>query len=147
MGEFTDNILKGEFSEEISGKLLYGSMLAGTVISHTGTTIIHSMGYPLTYYKDIPHGRANGLLLYEYMKRTSEVLPEKITLILDKLGFSSLDEMNEYLIKILPGDEKISLDEIKEWTKSTITAKNVAVCPFDVDYEKEVEIFKKCLEL
>jgi len=47
------------------------------VISHTGTTIIHGMGYSLTYFKDIPHGRANGMLVREYLKYNYEAAKEK----------------------------------------------------------------------
>ena len=147
MGRFKENMLKGEFTREDCTNLLYGSMLAGCVIAHTGTTIVHSMGYPLTYYKGIAHGRANGILLYEYMKRTNEVLPEKINKVLKLSGFSSLDKVAEFLKSVLSLNEKIDLNEIEEWTKTTIKAKNVLSCPFDVDYDKEVEMFKLCLEL
>jgi len=60
-------------------KLLYMSMLGGMVISHTGTTIIHGMGYSLTYF-DIPHGRANGMLVREYLKYNYEAAKEKTPL-------------------------------------------------------------------
>lgn len=147
MGKYKDNMLKGSFFKDECTELLYGSMLAGCVIAHTGTTIVHSMGYPLTYYKDIPHGRANGLLLYEYMKRACAVKGEKIDKVLKLLGFSELSDVASYLKAILPGDEKISIDEVEEWTKTTIQAKNVLSCPFDVDYDGEVDMFKICLEL
>lgn len=48
-------------------QLQYGAMLAGIVIAHTGTGLVHAMGYPLTYYKGMPHGRANGILLAGYL--------------------------------------------------------------------------------
>ena len=48
-------------------QLQYGSMLAGMVIAQTGTGLVHAMGYPLTYYKGMPHGRANGVLLAGYL--------------------------------------------------------------------------------
>ncbi len=49
------------------GELLYASMVAGIVIAQTGTGLVHAMGYPLTYYRNVPHGRANGLLLAGYL--------------------------------------------------------------------------------
>ncbi len=147
MGKFKENMLSGEFTREDCTELLYGSMLAGTVIAHTGTTIVHSMGYPLTYYKNIPHGRANGMLLYEYMKRTYEQLPEKINKVLELLGYTSVLSLSEFLSTVLPGDEKFDLEEIKEWTQTTVKAKNATVCPFTADYDTELEIFKKSLEL
>lgn len=47
--------------------LSYGSVLAGMVISQTGTSIPHALGYALTYFKGVTHGRANGLLLSAYL--------------------------------------------------------------------------------
>lgn len=44
-------------------QLLYASMLAGTVISQTGTSIPHALGYSFTYFKGTPHGRANGYIM------------------------------------------------------------------------------------
>ncbi|MBQ9694052.1 MAG: iron-containing alcohol dehydrogenase, partial [Kiritimatiellae bacterium] len=48
-------------------QLQYGAMLAGMVIAQTGTGLVHAMGYPLTYFKGMPHGRANGVLLAGYL--------------------------------------------------------------------------------
>jgi len=45
------------------GKLLYASCLAGIVIDHTGTTILHALGYYLTLRHGVPHGTANAALL------------------------------------------------------------------------------------
>lgn len=147
LSKHKDVFIKGKFNIKICEELLFASMLGGAVISHTGTTIIHSMGYPLTYYKDIPHGRANGIILSEYLRRTEKVLPEKIENILKALKFSSVEKFSEYLKSILPVSEQFSLEEVREWTKTTILSKNVLVCPFDVDYDTEVEIFKICLGL
>ncbi len=41
----------------------YASLLAGVAIAQTGTTLIHGMGYKLSTYLGITHGRANGILL------------------------------------------------------------------------------------
>ncbi len=138
--------INGEFDIPSCTELLYGSTIGGAVIAHTGTTIIHSMGYPLTYYKNIPHGQANGTLLIEYLKRTSEVSNDKVSNILKALGFNSIEEFENYINEIIEFPCGITTDEIKEWTKTTIMSKNALVCPFDVDYETEVEIFKKCLK-
>ena len=146
-GRYKEKFLNGEFTLDDCTNLLYASTIGGAVIAHTGTTIIHSMGYPLTYYKDIPHGRANGIILSEYIRRTNEVLPEKINNVLLALGFLSIKDFADYIDKIIVTDEKFDIDAVREWTKTTIQSKNALVCPFDVDYETEVEIFKKCLNI
>ena len=144
-GKHIDTLKNGNFDTVKCTELLWAATLGGIVISQTGTTIIHSMGYPLTYYKDIPHGMANGLLLGEYLERTSEVLPQKTNAIINTLGFESLNDFKVYLKEILPCDIKFTEDELNEWTLTTIKAKNVPVCPFMVTREDEIEIFKKCL--
>ncbi len=53
----------GELTLDERDALLYASMLAGMTIAQSGTTAVHGMGYALTYFYGIDHGRANGLLL------------------------------------------------------------------------------------
>lgn len=145
IGKHLDVLKNGNPTIEECTDLLWASTLGGMVISQTGTTIVHSMGYPLTYYKDIPHGMANGLLLGEYLTRTAEVLPDKTKQYLDALGISSLDEFKAILKELLPCDIKFTEEELTDWTATTIQSANVKVCPFDVTREMEIEIFKKCL--
>ncbi len=144
VGKYLDNLKKGNFTVDICSELLWAATLGGMVISQTGTTIVHSMGYALTYHKDIPHGMANGLLLGEYMERTKNVLPEKIDACMNALGVS-LDEFKVFLKECLPCDTEFNVEEIKEWSKVSIKAKNVPVCPFDVTREDEEDIYRTCL--
>lgn len=136
---------EGGLSEEACTELLWAATLGGMVISQAGTTIVHSMGYPLTYYKNIPHGMANGFLLGEYMRRTAEVLPEKIDACLSSLGFSDLDTFCAWLRIVLPKETVFSEEELEKWTETSIKARNVAACPFPVTRETEEEIYKSCL--
>ena len=114
------------------------------MISQTGTTIVHSMGYALTYNKDIPHGMANGLLLGEYVERTSKVLPDKLKACMDALGLS-IDQFKNMLATLLPCEVVFDEAELIKWSETAIKAKNVPVCPFDVTREDELDIYKKCL--
>lgn len=143
IGKHLEKLEKGGLLESECTELLWASTLAGMVIAQTGTTVVHSMGYPLTYYKDIPHGMANGLLLGEYMEYTNKVLPEKIDACLRALNVD-FSEFKAYLKRILPCDKDVSEQEITEWTKTTIKAKNVLICPFEITREMEINIFKKC---
>lgn len=145
IGNHLDVLKNGNPTVEECTNLLWASTLGGIVISQTGTTIVHSMGYPLTYYKDIPHGMANGLLLGEYLTRTANVLPGKTKQYLSALGVDSLENFKTILKELLPCDVKFTEAELIEWTETTIQSANVKVCPFDVTRELEIEIFKKCL--
>ena len=43
--------------------MAYNAMLAGIVITHVGTILLHIMGYCLTMYHGVPHGIASAALL------------------------------------------------------------------------------------
>lgn len=88
-------------------------MLGGVVISQTKTTAVHAMGYSLTYFKGIDHGRANGLLLGEFMEYTEKFAPEKIHDILDCMGMKTVDEFKAELHKILGETENFVLAELE----------------------------------
>ena len=144
IGKYADNLRKGNFTVDICTDLLWAASLGGIVISQTGTTIVHSMGYALTYNKDIPHGMANGLLLGEYLERAKAVLPEKAKAYEEAFGMST-EEIKAFLAECLPCEVKFSEDELTAWSETSIKAKNVTICPFDVTREDEEEMYRKCL--
>lgn len=144
IGKHANALCTGDFNVDICTELLWAASLGGIVISQTGTTIVHSMGYSLTYHKDIPHGMANGLLLGEYLEHTKEVLPEKTAAYEEALGMN-LSKIKEFLKYCLPCSVSFSESELKEWAKTSIKARNVPTCPFDITYDNEVDIYKKCL--
>lgn len=145
IGGNLDILRNGNPTVEACTELLWAATLGGMVIAQTGTTIVHSMGYPLTYYKNIPHGMANGLLLGKYIALAHNEMPWKTDLYLEALEMDSIADIQKLLRDILPCDVKFTEEEITEWTKTTIQSKNVAVCPFDVTRDLEIEIYKECL--
>ena len=91
-----ENLKDTETSETTREKLMYASCLGGIAISHTGTTLIHAMGYSLTYFKKFSHGRANAMIMAEYMKFNKASVPEKTKKVLNLLGFFDFDEVENY---------------------------------------------------
>ncbi len=71
----------------------YASMLAGMVIAQTGTGLVHAMGYPLTYHRHLPHGRANGILLAGYLNFMSAPCPQLTQRILGAMGFEDSGDL------------------------------------------------------
>lgn len=144
IGESAEYLKNGGADVKGCTRLLWAATLGGIVISQTGTTVVHSMGYPLTYFKNIPHGMANGLLLMEYLKRTKAVLPEKTERYLDALNMT-MEELDSFLKAVLPCDVKFDISELEKWSEVSITAKNVSACPFDITKEDEVQMYAKSL--
>lgn len=123
-----DNLKAFTLSTDERSKLLYASTLGGMVIAQSGTTAVHSMGYSLTYFKSIDHGRANGLLLAEFLKFIQKEKPEKIELLLEKMRLSSLAEFAGILDALLGEKEAVTAEEAKLYSTIAIQAKNIGNC-------------------
>ncbi len=89
------------------------SMLAGIAIAQAGTCLVHAMGYPLTYYKGMPHGRANAILLPGYLDFIAEVCPDLVEQMLKKMGLENSAALMGLVDAILDLEhcERISLTE------------------------------------
>lgn len=60
---------------EAMDAMAYASMLGGMAITHASTILLHILGYPLTVFHGVPHGRANAALLpafLDFMRDASE---------------------------------------------------------------------------
>jgi len=68
------------------------SLLSGVAITHTRTTIVHSVSYPITTYFNVPHGLACSLTLPYFMEFNSEAAPEKILKISQIMGAKNVSE-------------------------------------------------------
>ncbi|MDI9414095.1 MAG: iron-containing alcohol dehydrogenase family protein [Bacillota bacterium] len=119
---------EGNLNRDIRRNLLLASSLGGITIAQTGTTLVHALGYSLTYYHGYPHGRANGVLFAEYLRYTAGVALEKVQTVLDLLGLSSVDEfadvMND-LFSDYAGKLGLSETMINSYVKKAMQTKNV----------------------
>ena len=145
ISECFEGLRSGKLSLEERGKLLYGSTLGGMVISHTGTTAVHSMGYGFTYFKDIDHGRANGLLLAEFMKVIELEMKAVIDNILRSMKLNSVAEFKVWLAKLLGEKEAITKEEIEKYAAIAIKAKNIANCPVKLTQDQLIEIYTRSM--
>jgi len=67
-----------EGGEQARGNLLYASCVAGIVIAHTGTTMLHALGYYLTLRHGVPHGLAGAVLLPALLDYLQDHIPDKV---------------------------------------------------------------------
>lgn len=123
-GVCLESLRSGDISLAVREKLLYASMLGGMVISHTGTTIVHGIGYNFTYFSGIPHGKANGYLIAEYMRFNYDYAKDRIDDILALSGLKSLDELDEVLAELIGRPPMLSPDEIKRYAAITMTQRS-----------------------
>ena len=112
-------------SHEERESLLYASMLAGTCIAQTATTVVHAIGYPLTYFRGIDHGRANGLVMHGFLKFLETRTP-KVKEILAVMGMNSTYEFGAVIDNMLGSKETLSDEEIRSFTEKALTSKNIA---------------------
>jgi alcohol dehydrogenase class IV len=132
MLRFSDNI---DFN--VREQLLTASLLAGIVIAQTGTTALHAMGYSLTYFKKIEHGRANGLLMGDYLQYLLPEHREKVMTVLVTLGFSDVANLKS-LISDLAGDKEVLTEkEISAFSAIAMKARNI---PFTLKYPSQADL-------
>lgn len=130
-GSIRDVLLDQEPMEDEFEKLMTASTMAGMAIAHTGTSLPHGISYYFTYERNIPHGKAVGLFLGEYLRK----VPEEYTKdhIVKLLGFQTLDEFSLFIRKLL-GDIIISNEDLERYTAGMLQNKGkLANCPYKIN--------------
>lgn len=141
-GECIPALLNEEFDLVIREKLMLASTMAGMVIAQTGTSLPHGMGYPLTYFKNVPHGLANGCLYKAYLAVFKD--KTRVNDIWKALGLKSYNELEDILEKLSKIDIEISEDEMKEYTDAMWNNKaKLKNHPEEITYEELYEIYAK----
>lgn len=142
-GVCIDCLRRGNLSYEEREKLLYMSMLGGMVISHTGTTIVHAAGYNYTYFKNIPHGRANGYLLAEYLRFNYDFSKDKTDNVLRLMGLNSIDAFDEVITSLIGRAPKLEEEEIIRYAEITMTQRSVSANIRPVQREDMEEFLRR----
>lgn len=148
--QLTPDRLKSDnqkLSQGIREKLLSGSLLAGIVIAHTGTTAVHSMGYCLTYFKNVDHGRANALLLPSFLRFYAKSDPEPVKKILKASGLASMDELEAIFLRLLGEREEITHKEVERFITIAAQAKNVMNSKVTPTREDMESIYTRSLKI
>ena len=133
-----ESLRTGRYTLQTRQNLLYGSTLAGMVIANTGTTPVHGMGYSLTYFHGVPHGRANGLLLPAFLKSCLEKSPERTRQIYDALHMNP-DAFCKAMDDLLGKREKYDDETLRNYAHRASLNKNVKNC---LMYFSEEDLYK-----
>lgn len=116
------------------------STMAGIVISHFGTTIIHSAGYPLSSFKKAKHGIANSVFFIDVLKRIAETDKNRVLNAISP--FSSLQELESFLYDLNIDEYKFDLtdNEIERWSEDLDNSQKRKKTPgnFDINFYKSL---------
>jgi len=118
-------------------QLLSASLLGGIAIAQTGTTVLHAMGYSLTYFKRIEHGRANGLLMGDYLQYLLPEHQEKVMTVLRTLGLNGIADLKALIDDLVGDKEMISEQEISAFSAIAMRARNI---PFTLKSPSQADI-------
>jgi len=130
-------------------ELSYASMLGGIAITHASTILLHIMAYPLTVFHNIPHGKANAILLPEFMNfmRDNSTVKAKVAFI-DSL-FKDCGGIETYVegfnISTCLSGYGIPRDEIEMFVKKTIVKGDVKITPAKVTEDTIADIYLAAL--
>jgi alcohol dehydrogenase len=129
--------------------MAYSSMLAGIVIAHGGTILPHIMGYCLTMFHGVPHGRACAALLPAVLDFLREHSPQK-----DKLA--KLDELFVFVggaRKFIEGlgvstrlsSYGVQAGELEKFVDKVVVKSDIQITPAPVSRMDILNIFQSAL--
>ena len=107
----------GRLDFALRERLLYGSMLAGMVISVTGTSFVHSFGYPLTYFEGMSHGESNAYFLADFVEYCSLVSEDKANRVYRLCGVKNSDEFRALINSVVPCDRKFEREDAMKYMR------------------------------
>lgn len=114
--------------------LLEASTVAGMAITHTGTSLPHGLSYMLTYEYGIPHGKAVGVFLPNYLETYLD--QSDVEDVLTMLGFGTVSEFRLFLNRLL-GEIHIPEDRLLENGRLVLENRSkMASYPFPMSEEE-----------
>ena len=130
----------GRMTLEERDTLLYASALAGMAIAQSGTTAVHGMGYALTYFHGIPHGRANALLLGETLRLCEEKKVRALPHILAAFR-APLDGVTSLLDALVGKREEIGKEELEAYAARAMMNKNIKKSVYEPTFDEVRRIY------
>jgi alcohol dehydrogenase len=134
-GSCLEALRKRSWDEAIRERLMLASTLGGLVIAAAGTATVHALGFPLTYFKQITHGRANGFLLAAHLRKcaTSGQVEAKLNALHRLCGLADGEALEAFLGDLFPDRPGLTLTEIRDFASYAVSSRNHENNPYPVD--------------
>lgn len=120
IGSCANALMAGEISESDREKLLVAASSGGMAVAHTGLNVVHALGHQLTCEKEIPHGRANGALLVEFIAWAAKFDLMRAVDVITAFG-TDLQSLKFFIDKIAPVTEEITEEDIDMFLEYSIS--------------------------
>lgn len=138
--DYLPRVLNKPHSKEFRENMMIASTMAGIVISQTGTTMAHALGYPLSTFKGVKHGEANAAFLHNVVELAKEEIPEKVKILYKILQ----SDIAEFLLKVgFHVQVELSEDEVKAWTKRALKASHLKSTPGAYSEELILKMYRE----
>jgi len=135
--------------DEAVDQMACAAMLAGLAITQAGTILPHIMGYPLTVYHGVPHGRASAIMLVHVLAdwRSNSVVPDKVRRI-DAL-FTPHSGLEAFLggfgVSTKLSNYGVGKDEIPLYAQKTIVKGDIRMTPGEVTVDSLERTYRSAL--
>ena len=117
--------------------------MAGMVISAVGTSFVHSMGYPLTYFEGIPHGAANSYFLADYVEYLSLVSPDKASKVYRLCGVRDGEAFAEMIERAVPHERRFDREVAMKYARIGAEGASAKNSVFEPDISDVYNMIKK----
>jgi alcohol dehydrogenase len=134
---------------EAMDRMATAAAAAGAAIAHGGTILPHIMGYPLTVFHGVPHGRASAVMLVHVLAalRERSADPAKVGAV-DAL-FEGRGGLAGFLkgfgVPLRLSAYGVREDEIGLYARKTIAKSDVRITPADITVGYLEEIYRSAL--
>ena len=127
--------------DDIRDELVLVSLLGGIAIAKTGTTLMHGMGYPLTYFHGLTHGEANCATMPAYLRFVGNVLQERLQAPLNSMQ-TDIEALGAFVRRCIPVKITLTADEIQRYAAQSMFQGSVRNLPYPVTEEELAGIFQ-----
>ncbi|MDD3051984.1 MAG: iron-containing alcohol dehydrogenase [Candidatus Cloacimonetes bacterium] len=131
---------------QIREKLMQAAFYGGLVIAQTGTTLQHSIGYPLTTEYGITHGCSNGIVMKDIMELFYFARKNEIDNLFTYMGIQRQDFYNWLISLNLVNDNFIDNNLLEAHIKKVAASSNIANNPIQVSTESIRKIYEKYIK-